>query len=159
MGERAKALAERFEKANDDVIKAVEHSSDADWRANCADLGWSVGVTAHHIAMGHRGIGGLVQALANGRAPGLTPEQIDQGNAEHARQFANCTKQETLDLLRANGKSAADGVRGLSDEQLNRKAAVLAGAPELTVEQVVENVLIGHPQGHLQNMRAAQPSG
>ena len=50
MSERAAALAERFERINQDLIATVERCSDADWRRACAGEGWPVGVTAHHVA-------------------------------------------------------------------------------------------------------------
>ena len=50
MAERAEALAEKFEQTNNDVISMVESASDGQWKAICADEGWSVGVVAHHVA-------------------------------------------------------------------------------------------------------------
>ncbi len=157
MGERAEALAQRFEQANNDVIAAVAGCSDAQWKATTKEEGWSVGVTAHHIAVGHPGVFGLAQAIANGQpVPPITLDMINQGNAQHAQQFAGCTKQETLDMLRANGAAAAAGLRGLSDEQLDRSAtlAVFGDSP-VSAQQVVEMILIGHPQNHLASMKGA----
>src|SRR6266700_1064092 len=109
MSGRAEELARRFEQANGELIKAVESCSDEQWRKTCSGEQWSVGVTAHHVAVSYGPIAGLVQAL--------TSDMLDAGNAEHARQFAGCTKRETVDLLRGGGQAAASTVRGLSDEQ------------------------------------------
>ena len=99
---------------------------------------------------------GLVQAMASGQeVPPLSMEQVDQGNAEHAQKFAGCTKEETLDLLRAGMTEAAGVLRGMTDEQLDRSAAVLVGVPSMNTEQVIENVLIGSATGHLASIRAA----
>ncbi len=157
MGERAQKLAERFEQANNDVIAAVERCSPSEWRSQCVNEGRSVGVMAHHIGGGHTAITQLMQAIANGQPlPPLTPEMLDQSNAQHAAQFANCTKDEALALLREGGAHAAGAVRGLSDEQLDRTATVF-GMP-MSAQQFIENVLIGHPQGHLQSIRMATPA-
>ncbi len=154
MSERSEALAAKFEQANNDVIATVEQASDDQWKAVCADEGWSVGVTAHHIASGTPLISGLVQALASGAdIPPLTTEQLDQGNAKHAEEHADCTKEETLEMLRSGGSAAATAVRGLSDDQLDRSSAVLAGAPDMSVEQVIENVLIHSATGHLASIK------
>jgi hypothetical protein len=37
---------------------------------------------------------------------------LDQGNATHAQENANCTREETLELLRRGGQTGARIVRG-----------------------------------------------
>ena len=154
MSTRAQALATRFEQANADVIRAVEPLSDAQWGAQTAEEGWTVGVVAHHIAQSHQGVAGLAEMVASGKpVPPITWDVIHQGNATHARDHGHCTKPETLALLRDNGAAAAKLVRGLSDQQLDRSASVI-GNP-MSAGQVVEHILIGHPQGHLASIKAA----
>lgn len=154
---RAEDLAKRLEQVNQEAIKMVEGCSDAQWRALCAPEKWSVNVAAHHIAGGHEPIAGFVLGIATGQPlPPITEEMFDQRNAEHAKQFANCSKQETLALLRSGGAKAATIVRGLSDAQLDRTATSAAMGPEpRSAQWVAENVLIGHAQGHLESIRAA----
>ena len=154
MGERAQALANRFDEANREIISAVEKCSDAQWRTKCAGETWSVGVVAHHVAESHAGIARIIQTIAAGQPlPNITMEIIDQRNAQHAKEQANCTKQETLDLIRQNGASAAATVRGLSDEQLQRSGTLRAGP--MSAEQVIEGILIGHVKGHTASIRSA----
>lgn len=156
MSQRAEALAAKFEQANNDVIAAVEGCSDGQWSATCQDEGWSVAATAHHIAGGYPLITGLAQAMAGGtQFPALTAEQIDKRNAEHAQQFAGVSKDETLQMLREGGAAAAAAVRGLNDEQLDKKAVVLQGQPEMTTEQMLDAVLVGSATGHLASIRKA----
>ena len=155
MSERTEALATQFEQVNNDLISAVQSMSDEQWKKVCSGETWSVGVTAHYIATSHQPITRLVQTAASGgQMPGITPEMIDAGNAQHAQQAANCTKEETLALLRTNGATAASTVRGLSDEQLDRSAPLLGGPPT-TAQQMAERVLIGHVQEHHNSIRAA----
>ena len=154
MGERAQALANRFEEANREIVSAVEKCSDAEWRTKCAGETWSVGVVTHHVAESHAGIERIIQTIAAGQSlPGVTTEMIDQRNAQHAEQHATCAKQETLDLLRKNGASAAATVRGLTDEQLQRSGTLRAGP--MRAEQVIEGILIGHVKGHTASIRSA----
>ncbi len=156
MGEQARGLAERFERANHEIVTIVERCSDAQWHAKTAGEGWTVGVVAHHVAEAHKGIAGLVERVATGQPlPALTMELFDRQNAEHAKQHAHCTRTETLALLRTNGTAAATTVRGLREDQLGRSASVLTGAPPMTVQQVIERILIGHVQEHLGSIRAA----
>ncbi len=157
MSTRGEALAKRFEDANNELMAAAEGCSDEQWRTSCSGEGWSVGVTAHHVAASSEVIAGLIQALATGQAlPPVTSEMLDQGNATHAQESANCTREETLELLRRGGRSRASIVRGLSDEQLDRGAPIaLMGGQTVTAGQFVEVVLIGHPKGHLASIRSA----
>jgi uncharacterized damage-inducible protein DinB len=155
MGQRSQGLADRFEQANREIIATVERCSDAQWKSKTSGESWSVGVVAHHVAQSHEGIAGLVQKIATAQSmPGLTMDMIDQGNAEHAKKFANVTKDETLALLRKNGTAAASAVRGLSDEQLDRSAPLIGGQP-MTAQQAIERILIGHVEGHHDSIKKA----
>jgi uncharacterized damage-inducible protein DinB len=158
MSERAANYASQFEALNNEMIAAVEQCSDEQWQQKTQSEGWSVGCTAHHLAGGHGPIAGFVQAIATGsEIPPITMEMIDAGNAQHAQEFANPSKQETLEMLRSSGANAASMVRGLSDEQLDRTATLpLMGNQAVSAEQMIQMVLIGHVKEHLESIRAAQ---
>ncbi|MDP9236817.1 MAG: DinB family protein [Chloroflexota bacterium] len=156
MAQRSEEFAKRFEQVNSEFAQAVESSSDAQWRAVCKDEGWPFGVTAHHAAVSTAGISGLVSAIVAGAAPALTQDQIDAGNAAHAKEQANCTREETAKLLRDNGVAAAQMVRGLSDEQLAKQGSFVGH--DMTAGQAIEGVLIGHVAGHLASLKAAAPA-
>jgi hypothetical protein len=154
MGQRSQALAEQFEQANRQMTATIERCSEAQWKARTSSETWPVGVVAHHVAQSHEGIAGLVRMIANGQPlPPMTMDMINQGNAEHAKQFANVTREETLALIKKNGAAAASAVRELSDEQLDRSAPVLGGPP-MTAQQVIERVLIGHVKEHHGSIQA-----
>jgi uncharacterized protein (TIGR03083 family) len=154
MSERARTLAQQFEQANHELIATVERLSDAQWRTKTAGEGWSVGVVAHHVAGGHKQIAGLAQLVASGQpVPAMNMEMFHQANAEHARQHADCTKAETLALLRQNGAAAAATVRGLGDAELDRTGSLLMGP--MSAAQVIERILIGHVHEHHGSMRKA----
>ncbi len=156
MSGRAEALAAQFERLSNELMAEIDQYSDDQWRLSCKDEGWSVAVTAHHIAVGNSRIAGEVRAMASGQPfPPVTEEQLDKANEQHARQHEDYTKEETLELLRRDVPSAVSLVRGLSDEQLSRSATVFATAPPLTTEQFIQRILIGHAVGHLESMRAA----
>jgi len=157
MGQRTNDLADRFESANNDVIAAVEGCSDDQWRKTTNSEGWSVGVVAHHIASSHEPVAGLVRLVATGQPlPNLTMDMIHAGNAQHAQEQANCTREETLALLKSGGEAAASILRGLSDEQLDRAAPLaLLGGKEVSANQLVEMVMIGHPVQHLESINSA----
>jgi uncharacterized damage-inducible protein DinB len=157
MSSRAADLADRLEAANVAVIEAVQESSEADWQRVTSSEGWSVGVTARHIAISHLPIMGLVELVATGgEVPPITMDMFHAGNAQHAQEHASCTREEVLEILRRDGQAAADKLRGLSDEQLERKASMaFAGGAEMSAQQIVEGILLGHPAQHLESIKAA----
>lgn len=156
MSERAEKLATQFEQLNADVIKTIQGCSDGQWKATCKEEDWPVAVTAHHIAGGYEPITGLIKAMSAGAEfPPLSLEMIDGLNAQHAQQYANVSRDETIEALRNGGAAAVETVRSLTDDQLEKTAVVLAGEPALTTEQAIQNVLIDSAAQHLNSIRAA----
>ena len=156
MGERATNLAKRYEGAVAELTALIEESTDAQWRAICKGEGWSFGVTGHHIAEDQDGLVNWFTAIVNAAPRPQSAETLDQRTARHAAEHANCTKAETLDLLRAGTTRAARAVRALGDEQLDRSAPPAPdGRPGLTAGEVIDRILIGHVTGHMASMRAA----
>jgi hypothetical protein len=156
MSTRSDALAARFTEANEAFAAVVAQYSDADWSAISEAEGWSVGVIAHHVAANHLLIVEETGWLMSGTLPANIIELSDQFNAEHARTYANCTRDETVDLLRRNGEVAADFVRNLRDEQLDTSAPIpFFGDVRWTAQEWIENILIGHITMHVPSIEAA----
>ena len=154
MGARGEELAKTFDETCREMNTTVENLSDADWTKTTPGEKWTVGVVAHHVAVSHAGIAGLVDMVAKGKPlPNLTMDMIHEGNAKHAKEHAQTTKAETLALLKENGAKAAGVVRGLSDEELERSAKVLGGPP-MTSAQAIEGILINHVNEHLGSIKA-----
>ena len=154
MSKRTEVLAGQFQQANAALIQALEPLTDAQWRATCVGEGWSVGVAAHHIADWQRCVSDVMRRVTNGDAvPPLTADMITDRNAKHAREFASCTKDETLEILSTNGAAAAAVVRGLTDEQL--PLSIHFGNTEKTIEWMVQRALIGHIEAHGASIRQA----
>lgn len=154
MSERAQTLAQELEQANHDLIATIEGLSDAQWRARTPGDGRTVGVVAHHVAESHKAVVGLANAVAHGQSvPTITMDMIHHGNAAHAVQHANCTKAETLALLRQNGAAVVAAVRAFGDAELDRTVTFPMGT--LSVAQVVEMILTGHAQDHHGTIRKA----
>jgi len=154
MGARSETLAKQFEGKATEFTMVIEKLSDAEWKTVTASEEWPVGVTAHHVASAHEPIAGIMKTVASGQAmPPFTMAMLDEMNAKHAKDFAGCTKAETLDLNRKGVTAAAGVVRGLSDAELDQSGTVLAGTPAMTTQQVVENVLINHINDHMGSIR------
>jgi hypothetical protein len=155
MSARAESLAKQFETKAAELSKAIGQLSDADWKKVTTSEKWSVGVTAHHVAGSHEPISGIVKTVAAGQSiPNFTMAMLDESNAKHAREFAGCTKAETLALHEKGVAAAAAVVRKLSDAELERSGTVLTGMPSMTAQQVVEGILISQIGEHLGSIRA-----
>jgi hypothetical protein len=151
MSTRANKLADRLEKGANRLLAFSEGLSQSDWEAICPNEKRSVGVLVHHVASAYLVEVDLIQALADGKAiEGVTWDMVDQMNSEHADTQVNCSKSDTQELLKHNSAFAADAVRALSDEQLDKAAPISLnwGAP-LTTQYFIEEHPISHSYAHL----------
>jgi hypothetical protein len=123
MSRRVQDLVERLKAFNNEVIRFVEACSEEQWDKVCAEE-WTLGVVARHIGVGHyTGAADMAKMLVDGeKVPELTMEQIVEMANTHAREHADCSRAEVLDLLNSNGAALADYVADLDDAALNRSA-------------------------------------
>jgi hypothetical protein len=155
MSEAATQLADQLDAVTRDFIGVVQSCTPEQWARTTGSEEWSVGVVAHHVATSYPQFDRLVQALAAGvqTIPPVSAEQLHEGNAKHAREFANAAKPETLALLQNGGNALVGTIRGLSDEQLAITTGIFFGG-EMSLTQIIERILIGHPASHLASIRA-----
>ena len=154
MGVKGDALAKQFEAKVQEATKVLEKLSDADWKKVTSAEKWPVCVVAHHMAMGHEGIGNIVKSAASGQhKASIGMDDIDQMNARHAKDFATVGKTETLALHKKNAAAAAALVRGLDDAALARSAEALKGMPPMSAEQMVVGILCGHIDDHIGSIK------
>jgi uncharacterized damage-inducible protein DinB len=88
----------------------------------------------------------------------MTLEELDQQNAEQAKEHAGCTKAETIELIKIAAPEATNVVRSLSDAQLDRKVVLFGGMPEVSLEMLVQMAVIGHATYHRGTMTGAVES-
>ena len=155
MGARAEAYAKQLAEANAALIAEVEKCPEDKWgTAKSKPEDWPACVVAHHIATSHGPVAKFAVMIANGEPiPPMTMEMIHEGNAQHARESANVGRAETLKLLRDEGAKAAELVRGLSDEQLD-KTGDMIGRP-MSAATVIERILIDHVRQHTESFKGA----
>jgi hypothetical protein len=154
MGARAESLAKKYEAKAAELAATIQKLSDADWKKVTAAEKWPVGVTAHHVAGGHEPISGIVKTIASGQSiPNFTPGMLDEMNAKHAKEFAGCTKAETLALHEKGVKAAVAVVRSLGDADLDKSGTVLVGLPAMTAQQAIEGILMTHIDDHMGTIR------
>ena len=154
MGATGEALAREFEAKAQEAARILEHLSDANWNKVTEAERWSVGVTAHHLAGSYDRVPDIAMGLAAGQSFGnFSRKMLDELNAQHAKDFAGCTKEETLALHRKAAAKAAAVVRGFSDEQLVKSGVLFTDAPPMTVEQLIRGGLIHHTDEHYGSIR------
>jgi hypothetical protein len=156
-GRRANALAERLEQGARALAAAASALTETEWHARIPGDGRSIGVVVHHVAAMYPLEIELAQTLAAGNPiTGVTSVLVDQLNARHARENNAATKEEAIELLRRNSAAAAAAIRAMSDEELDRCAAVSlnADAP-LTCQFFLEDHAVRHSFHHLARIRAA----
>src|SRR5215475_3612867 len=154
MGAKGETLAKQFEAKAQEAAIVLEKLSDGDWKKVTQAERWSVGVTAHHLAGSYERVPDIAAGLAAGQSFGnFTRKMLDEMNAQHAKDFAGCSKEETLALHRQGAAKAAAVVRGFSDEQLAKSCVLFTDAPPMTVEQLIMAALIHHTDEHYGSIR------
>lgn len=157
MNQRAQALADRLERGAEALASFADTLSDTEWQTPLPHDGRTIGVVVHHVASVYPVEISLAHALANGQPiSGVTMDVIHDMNATHARENAGVTREDTVALLREASAAAAQAVRALRDDQLDRAAAVslYADAP-LTCQFMLEDHAVRHSYHHLGAIRAA----
>jgi len=154
MGAKGEAFAKEFEGKVEDALTLLNRLSDADWKKTTGGENWTVGVTAHHLAGSYEPITGIIRTLAAGQSiPNFTPQMLDERNAQHAKEFAGCTKAETVAMIKKGAAQAAAAVRALSDADLAKSGTVFAGMPPMSAEDMVKRALLGHLDEHVGSIR------
>jgi Mycothiol maleylpyruvate isomerase N-terminal domain len=127
MGAKTEALARQLEEKARDAVATLEKLGTADWEKVTAAEKWTVGVTAHHLAGSLEAVAGIVTGIVSGEPPrgNFTRAMLDEMNAQHAKEHADCTRAETLALFQRRAATALAVVgsrRGLSVQRCLRRA-------------------------------------
>lgn len=160
---RAEDLASDLERAYSAFADYSAGLSAEQWRqtaVNHPDLAAGqderrpVGVVAHHL--GETLPMFTERALALGRGDQLdpmAPAEIDAANDRHAAVNTAPDQAETVAMIRDNASRAAELIRELNDEQLDRPGQGPLSA--WTAERMIRRVVIGHVDMHEGSIRAA----
>ena len=154
MGAKGEAFAKEFEAKVEEATDLLERLSDADWKKTTAAEKWTVAATAHHVASSYEPLTHIIKTIAAGQAlPHFTRQMLDETNAQHAKEFADCTKPETITLHKKGAAAAAAAVRGLSDAELAKTGTVFTGMAPMSAEEMIKGALLGHIDEHFGSIR------
>lgn len=154
---RAEALATRLEAGADALIALATGLSAEQWRKSLPGDGRKIGVVVHHVGSMYPLEMKFTAQLASGSPiVGVTMLDIDAVNLRHATEFDAVSKEEAIELVRRNSREAADGIRALSDSELDTAAPIsLYGGAPLTCQFFLEDHPVRHSYHHVARIRAA----
>ena len=154
---RANTLATILEQGARALATLARGLSEAQWQARLPHDGRKIGVVVHHVATMYPLEIQLAQQLAAGQPiTGVTWDVVHGINAQHAVDFEATTKAEAVALLEKNSAAAAEAIRALSDEQLDRVATIsLYGDAPLTCQFMLEDHAVRHSFHHMARIQAA----
>jgi len=157
MKTRSERLAERLEANAAALIEFAKGLSPAQWRTAVPGDGRTIGVTIHHVASMYPLEIQLAQSIAAGTPmTGVTWQAVDDINAAHARQNRYVSEEAAIGQLRENSAAAANAIRALSDDDLDRAVTLsLYGDAELTCQFFLEDHAVRHSYHHLAKIKKA----
>jgi hypothetical protein len=159
MGQRAAVLADQLDSVHRDVVAFCESLSDDDWQAIVPNEQRTVGVLFQHIAVAYTAESALIRAIIAGQPlPEIynDRELLDEVNARDAVDLLPGTQADTLKSLDRHARRASRFIRSLSDDDLAASAEIgIFGGRRWTVEELIEQIVLGHPRVHVESIRAA----
>lgn len=156
MSTRAENLAKRIKQGAQELAAFAEGCSDAEWQTKIDNEGRMVGTLVHHVASAYPAEIGGVNILIKGEGLDVPWDAVHQGNAEHAENNANPSKEEALELLKQNSEAAATAISALTDEELDTVGSIaLNHNTPLSTQFFIEEHPIAHPYSHLASIKAA----
>ncbi|HUG16844.1 MAG TPA: DinB family protein [Thermomicrobiales bacterium] len=153
-------MAERFHRARQEFIRVIDSCDASQLQAHCHGEQCTVAALASHVAGFHAlGAQWVQQAVRGEELPTITMNDIDAMNAEQTVRDANRSPQDILQELREHGGAAEQVVRSVSDDDLDRTVQfpLLGGA--VSIQRLIEIVVIGDVEGHLKSIKAAIATG
>lgn len=151
-------LAQRFDQVNREFAQELRTLPDDAWQQARTEEGWTVGVTAHHVAGWYPWMAEMLDNIAKGQGMPSLEGTLDERNARHAEKDAGRTRDDAIALAESGGWRIMELLRELNAAQLAHKVPIGNGV-EMTLAELAENMVIKHVEMHLSHIRAASPAG
>jgi hypothetical protein len=166
---RAEALAATVREAAAGWARELAPLTSEQWRMQAVnapdfvkdeDEHRPVGVIVHHLALALTVHQDMAREIAEGRPtsmPTWDSEGLAEYNARHAAEHPDPDQADTLALLAQRAEALADACSRFTDEELDRRGP--AYGYDMTTEEFVRTVAIGHGHWHLSSIRATIAAG
>ena len=156
MTKRSEALAQRVEEGHRELMALIESLSDEEWKRPIPGDLRTVGVVLHHVADVLPILTVLFKDIAAGNTmTGIELQTVHDLNYQHSIDHAECTKDETLALLKQNSTTISAAIRELSDEELDQAVPLsLHFDAPLTTQYFIEFHPLRHSYWHMADVRA-----
>jgi hypothetical protein len=156
MSQRTNALADALEEGARALAAFASSLTEQEWQSRLPHDGRKIGVIVHHVATVYPLEVQFARTVAAGKPEAINAEAINQMNSGHAKDNDAIKKEETLELLAVNSAAAAEAIRSLTDDELDRSAPVLLyGNAKLTCQFILEDHAVRHSSHHLARIQAA----
>ena len=157
---KANELASEFETAAESFARFLEELSPEQWSTTVPGEERTVAALARHIGWGFGYEMIAFNAFSESRPfEAVTLAQFAELNAANGAEYAACPQPDTIQFIRDEAALAAAQVRGFSDESLARRGQYVDIAPERSVEEQIQRVLIAHIGMHERTIREALDLG
>jgi hypothetical protein len=155
MNTRAQELSQKIQAFNRNMLDCVQHCGDADWQKVCKAEDWPVGVVIRHVADGHYSVMALAKMIIKGDPlPDWSMEAVIQMGNDHAREHADCTREEVLALLEKNGRAVSEFVADLSEDELDRQGQMALIGGQVSAHKILEMLILHSGGDHLKSIRS-----
>lgn len=156
MSSRAKVLADRIARGAEDLAAYAETLSDAQWATPIIPDGRRAGIMIHHVGSVYGLEVDVARKLGAGESiTGVTWADIAAMNAKHAQENAGVKQKEAAELVRNNGKMAAEAIAQFTDAMLDNGGTIsLYGDAPLTCQFWIEDHPLRHSWHHRAKIRA-----
>lgn len=156
MSSRAKVLADRIARGAENLAAYAETLSDAQWATPITPDGRRAGIMIHHVGSVYGLEIDVARKLGAGESiTGVTWADIAVMNAKHAQENAGVKQKETAELVRNNGRIAAEAIAGFTDAMLDNGGTIsLYGDAPLTCQFWIEDHPLRHSWHHRAKIRA-----
>ena len=143
--------------ANDDVQRALENIAPERWRHAAAGE-WSVAEIVGHMIEMEPHWAEMAAAVAERPGTEVGRALDDAGRLGGPRSGAGITAREAAERLTAAGNEAADIVRAIAPPDA-KKSGPRGALGTITVQQIVQQVLVAHAREHVQQILTALDAG
>jgi hypothetical protein len=152
--ERAHALADRLLEGAGRLAAVAGSLTPQQWNSTIPGDGRTVGVVVHHVASVYPIEIEIATTIAGGQPlTNVTMADVHAMNETHAKEFADVSRDAAIDLLRRNSAAAAEAIRSLTDDDLDRAApASLYANATVTSQFVLEDHAVRHSFHHLERI-------